>query len=179
MVNIEKHNYESYVKTGIITQLSKVEKRKYENYHKANFEEDQKICFQLTKQSPKWSIIAGYYAMHNITKLFLTGFDIKISDKSSHTATFLALKKVIQDDKIKSKAIDLLKKAQETYEILNSPFKEKILAHILSKSMEERKKAQYYSEDTKQIQIINAMSFQEDILKPYTKIIEGLIKDAN
>ncbi len=179
MVQNLEHTYEGYIKAGIIKPLSTIEKRKYEKYHLENYQEDQKVCLKLTNESPKWSIISGYYSMHNITKLFLAKFNIKIGHESAHTATLFALKKVIQDEKVKAKAIDLLKKAEQTYEILNSYLKEKILANMLSASMGKRSEAQYYSEEGKQIQLLNALSFQEDIIKPYIEIMEKLIKNAD
>ena len=179
MVLINRHNYEEYVKAGLITELSKVEKRKYESYHKDNYNEDYNLCVKITSQSSKWSIIIGYYAMHNQTKLFLAKFGLKISDKAAHTATLIALRKIIQDDKIKKKVIELLEKAQQTYDVLNTPFKEKVIGNLLSKSLEERKKAQYYSQDTNKIALLNAMSFQENILKPYIEIINKLIENVD
>ena len=179
MVLIEKHDYEGYVKAGLITELAKVEKRKYETYHRENYNEDYNLCIKITSQSSKWSIIIGYFAMHNQTKLFLAKFGLKISDTAAHTATLIALRKIIQDDKIKKKVIELLEKAQQTYDVLNTPFKEKVIGNMLSKSIEERKKAQYYSQDTNKIGMLNAVSFQENILKPYTEIINGLMENVD
>src|SRR3989344_2528952 len=171
---VSNENYESYVNEVRITLLPKAEMHKYEGYHRENYQEDQRISKFLTQQSPKWAIIAGYYAMHNLTKLFLAKCNLKIGDRAAHTATIIALRKHIQDEKMREQVLTLLHKAQEAYDVLNSPLKEKILAVMLSSSLEERNKAQYYSEDFKKVMLRHAMYFQENIILPYIEIMQEL-----
>ena len=40
-------------------------------FHENAYKEDLKLTEELMLKSPRWSIVAGYYAMHDLTKLYL------------------------------------------------------------------------------------------------------------
>lgn len=161
------------------TELPATEKQNYILFHKNSFQEDLKHAEKNVLDFPKWSIISGYYCMHNITKLFLAEkFNIKISSPEIHAKTINALEHFIKDDKLKSKLIELLKEAKDVY-YSTERLKEKTLPALLKRGKQERGKAQYYSEDYTEKTKINppkASYFLETIVAPYLKLIEGLMK---
>ena len=161
------------------TNLPATEAKNYILFHKNAFEEDLKHSEKNILQFPRWSIISGYYCMHNITKLFLAyKFNIRISSPEIHSKTIDALYNFIRDDELKKKLIELLKEAKTIYYSAER-LKEKILPALLIKGKQERGKAQYYSEDYSAKENINAQKasyFLETIVKPYVGILRELIK---
>lgn len=159
------------------TQLPATEKENYLDFHETAFKEDLKHAEEIILKFPRWSIISGYYGMHDITKLFLgKRFNIKITSPEIHKKTVDALEHFIRDEKLKRGLLDLLKKAKEAY--FNAErLKEKVLPALLKRGKQERGKAQYYTEDyTKKSQANSqkAVYFLGTIVKPYIKLIEGL-----
>lgn len=161
------------------TELPATEKQNYILFHRNSFQEDLKHAEKNILEFPKWSIISGYYCMHNITKMFLAEkFNIKISSPNIHIKTVEALEYFIKDEKLKSKLIELLKGAKDVYYSAER-LKEKTLPTLLKRGKQERGKAQYYSEDYTEKTIINpqkASYFLETIVIPYLKLIEGLME---
>jgi hypothetical protein len=95
---MEKMKYEDFVKLGTVRKLPEIEKKTYISFHEKAWKEDLETARNLVEKSPKWSVIAGYYAMHNLTKLFLAKkFNLKISGKFVHAATIEALRKFLKD----------------------------------------------------------------------------------
>ena len=137
-----------------------------------------KVSDKLLTISPKWTIVTGYYAMHDITKLYLAKqHDLKISERGVHLAAIVALKQVMSDNAVKEKAIKLLTKAEKTYEVFSIPSKERIIPVLLSKGKDEREKTQYYSENYEKLVLAKSMEFQEKIVKAFIEIMEKMIKD--
>jgi len=160
-------------------KLPATEKNNYLEFHERAYKEDLKHSEKNILEFPRWSIISGYYCMHNITKLFLAKeFNIKITSPNIHKKTIDALEKLIQEKAVKERLLKLLKEAKELcYSI--ERLKERVVPTLLKKGKEERGKAQYYTEDYKEKIEINSQKgayFIDQIVKPYTKIIEGLIK---
>lgn len=110
-----KRDFDCYKKQESITDLKPIEKESYLNYLKESYKEDLKISKELLFKSPKWSIIAGYYSMHNISKYYLgLNFNLKLSAPEIHSATIQAIKKLVA----KKEALDLIEKIVEFEEIL-------------------------------------------------------------
>ena len=118
------------------------------------------------------------FAMHDITKLFLAAqFAIKISAPDIHEKTIEALSQKIQDKDTKEKLLLLLKEAKEVYFNIER-LKERVLPEILRQGKRERGKTQYYTEDYSEAKIITSQKaayFLDTFVKPYIKIMEGLI----
>ena len=154
-----------YIKNGFASKINENEVPRYTNFFENTYKENLEHCrFNLDK-FPRWSIISGYYAMHDITKLFLAiNFNIKI-DFNVHKTTLAILKEVIKDK-------DILR-------LLRAGYKEFIeMANDLSKAKKERTKAQYYTgtkfmkEEYKE----KAKEFLNKVVIPYLNKISGFIK---
>lgn len=158
--------------------LPATEKENYLEFHKNAFDEDLRHAEKNIIQFPRWSIISGYYCMHNITKLFLAAkFNTKITSPEIHAKTISALEHFIKDETIKKKLIELLKDAKNIY-FSAERLKEKTLPVLLRRGKQERGKVQYYSEDyTKEAKTNpqKASYFLETIVKPYVKIVKELM----
>ena len=159
--------------------LPATEKENYIIFHKNAFEEDLKHAEKNVLDFPRWSIISGYYCMHDLTKLFLAErFNVKISSPEIHTKAIGALEYFIKDNNLKNKILSLLKNAKDIYYSAER-LKEKTLPILLKRGKQERGKAQYYSEDyTKEAKVNSqkASYFLDVIVKPYVALMKGLMK---
>lgn len=159
--------------------LPATEKNNYVEFHERAYREDLKHSEKNIIEFPRWSIISGYYAMHDITKLFLAEkFNIKVSSPDIHSKTIDILEQTIKDSKLKERLLVLLKEAKTTYYNIER-LKEKTLPILLKKGKQERGKSQYYTQDFNIKTNINAQKstyFLEEIVKPYIKLIQGLLK---
>ena len=159
--------------------LSPEERKNYVQFHKNAYVDDVRHAEEVLLKHPRWSIISGYYAMHDITKFFLAQqFAIKISAPDIHNKTIDALAEKIQDVKTKERILDLLKKAKEAYFNIER-LKEKVLPELLRQGKRERGKTQYYTEDYAEAKIITSQKaayFLDTFVKPYIKIMEELLK---
>lgn len=160
-------------------QLPATEKENYLAFHKNALDEDIQHAEKNMLEFPRWSIISGYYSMHNATKLFLAKkFGIKIASPDIHIKTIAALEYFIKDAAIKSKLLVLLKEAKSLYYSAER-LKENTLPILLKRRKQERGRAQYYTESyTKKIKVNaqKASYFLETIVKPYINIIKELMK---
>lgn len=159
------------------TQLPATDQETYLYFHDKSFREDLNHAEEVILKYPKWSIISGYYSMHNITKFFLAKhFNIKINSPEIHRKTVEALEHFIKDTALKKRLLELLQKADEIY--FNAErLKENILPILLKKGKQERGKAQYYSETVdSEINSHKASYFLDHIVKPYIKLLKGLME---
>ena len=114
---------------------------------------------------PRWSIISGYYAMHDITKLLLAKkFRLKV-EREVHATAIETLRELIKDT-------ILLQLLEEGYkEFLH-------LASDLEEARDERTKVQYYTGTP----YLNAQyrklaaEFHKNFVMVYLKKIEALLK---
>lgn len=169
-------NFEDYKNEGVITSIEKSEKVRYVEFHKNAYMDDLKVADKIFTTSPRWTIVAGYYAMHDVTKLYLAKqHDIKIKGRGVHLAAIIALRNVLSDRNVKEKAITLLTQAQEVYDMFSTPVKEKIIPNLLSKGKEEREKSQYYSEDCERLALTKSRGFLQNIVRPFIELMEKMI----
>jgi hypothetical protein len=159
--------------------LPATEKENYLAFHRTASEEDLKHAEKNLLEFPRWSIISGYYCMHNTTKLFLAErFNAKISSPEIHSKAIEALEHFIKDDGLKAKLLELLKEAKDIYYSAER-LKEKTLPVLLKRGKQERGKAQYYSEDYTEKAKVNSQKaayFLDKIVKPYVELVKGLMK---
>src|SRR3989344_9631959 len=155
--------------------LPDVEKESWIKFHENVYKDDLKHAEKDLIEFPRWSIISGYYAMHDITKLYLGKIhNIKITGEGVHNKTLKALDKFIQDKKEKEKIIELLKKAEiNFFNVIR--LKEKTIPLMLRKGKSERGKTQYYSANFSDITSQKSVYFFDNIVKPYIGIMEGMI----
>jgi len=66
-------------------QLLLTERDKWLNFHKKAYKDDLEAANLLLLKHPRWSIIADYYAMHDLAKYYLgKTHNIKISSPDIH-----------------------------------------------------------------------------------------------
>jgi len=164
---------------GYWINLPATEKDNYVTFHKTAFEEDLKHAEKNVMDFPRWSIISGYYCMHDLTKLFLAEqFNAKIASPEIHAKTIAALENFLKEDEVKKKLLELLKEAKSIFYSAER-LKERTLPLLLKRGRQERGRAQYYSEDYSKEAKVNsqkAVYFLETIVKPYVKLMQGLMR---
>lgn len=156
---------DKFLKQGKISRIIETELPRYVNFFDNTYKENlEHTKFNLEK-FPRWSIISGYYAMHDITKLFLAkNFSIKI-EFEVHKTTINILKEIIKD--------------KEILRLLKIGYNEFItMANDLSKAKKERTKAQYYTgtDFAKEKYKEQASDFLNNVVLPYIEKIDKLIE---
>lgn len=53
-----------------MSKINEFELDRYINFFTVSYRDDLENCEYVKEKHPRWSIISGYYAMHDITKLF-------------------------------------------------------------------------------------------------------------
>ena len=162
------NDIEHYLKNGTITKIVETELARYLNFFENTSKENRRHAEAVKDSFPRWSIISGYYVMHDATKLFLAKrFFIKVELKV-HKTTIELMRRISANDEI----LRLLEKGYEEFIKM---------ANDLAEAKEERVKAQYYtgSEFMKVKYKENAAQFLRDIVDPYIEKINTLIIEKN
>ncbi|MBU4493519.1 MAG: hypothetical protein KKA61_04060 [Nanoarchaeota archaeon] len=157
-------------------KLTTEEAARWIKFHEDVYKEDQKMANKVITDSPRWSIIMAYYAMHNVSKLYLAKIhNIKISGEDVHAKTLFFISKYAKQDA--KKIIPLLEKAKEEYDAITSS-SIWVIPRLLSKGRDERTKTQYYNAvkaEKSTMELMQAAQyFMDNFMKPYIKIMEGL-----
>jgi len=157
---------DEYIKKGFANKIVETELPRYLNFFTNSYKENLEHCKTVLNTFPRWSIISGYYAMHDITKLFLAKkFQIKVDIKVHKTVL---------------KIMEEITKDKELLNLLKIGYEEFIkMASDLSEARDERQKAQYYkgAEFLEKIYQEKAPSFLENTVEPYLNKINSLIKN--
>jgi hypothetical protein len=158
---------EEYRKAGTVRDLAPNEKEAYFGFLSITYKDNLAASeFNMLKH-PRWSIIAGYYAMHDASKLFLARkFGLKLTMPNIHAGVIQCLRELVNRKDI----LEYLEKAEGEY-------KEIISLHLaMQQGKDEREKSQYYISEiiTPEISIQKASYFLENLVKPYVKIIEEM-----
>ena len=163
-------NLDYYRKEGGVKDLVPNEKEQYISFLNVTYEDNLKASEFLLIKFPRWCIISGYYAMHDISKLYLARrYGLKFSQPKVHAAVIQALRELVKKEDI----IKLMEKAEEEYD-------EIISLHLaLIRGRDEREKSQYYTSSsiTPEVAVQKASYFLEKLVKPYIKIIRKMVKD--
>ena len=165
------------IEQGYVTKIEEIEKKHYLTTLKEFYEDDEAVNKDLVISHPRWSIISGYYSMHNISKyLIAKKLSIKISSERTHTTTLIIFGEYIRQKETKEKILDLLKKAKEIYDIINP--RDWNIAKYLSSGKQNREKVNYYTAEYDQKAILlKASEFRENLVQPYLHILKGLVKN--
>ena len=159
-------------------ELPATERENYLQFHQDAYKEDLSHAEDALLKFPRWSIISGYYAMHDLTKYFLAQkLNIKVSSPDIHAKTIEVLEHFITDKELKEKLIILLKEAKNAYFDVER-LKERVVPLMLKQAKKERGKSQYYTEDYTKERKVNAQRatyFLDNFVKPYVELMEGLI----
>jgi len=159
---------EILMKEGKISKINELEMDRYVNFFENSYKDNLEHCKVNMKLFPRWSIISGYYAMHDITKLFLAKkFRLKI-ELEVHATTIKVLREIVKDE--------------ETMMLMEKGYKEFIsLANDLAEAKKERTKAQYYTGTKFMKEQFQKKSeeFLEMVVEPYLKKIKQLLGEKN
>lgn len=165
-IGIYMNKIDSLFKIGRISKLNADEKSRYINFFSSSYKENLEHCKFNLVSFPRWSIISGYYAMHDLTKLFLADrFNVKINYRV-HETTIILLGALLQDKEV-VKNLDFA--YNEFLRLLND----------LAEAKDKRTKVQYYTGTAflKEKYARDAKRFMNDNVIPYlNKLIS--IKNA-
>jgi len=176
--------YEELLQRQLIKKLETVEKENYVSFHQYNYKKDLESAKAfLEMNNSKYAVIAGYYAVLNITLwYFAKYFNLKISEEGTgvHTNCQIVLEKFVKTDQLKKKIIELLGEAHQefvSFTILKKN-SEETLPIMLKQSADKRKRYTYYSSERtlpkNDEQLNEAKNFIENIVSPYLSILENL-----
>ena len=148
-----------------ISKISDLEIERYINFFENSYKDNLEHSRKNLKDFPRWSIISGYYAMHDITKLlFAKKFRIKV-DFEIHATTIKLLRELIKNKEL----IFLIEKGYKEF---------LTLASDLEEAKKERIKIQYYTgtKFLKQEYEKRAGEFHAKIVLVYLEKIGKLLK---
>lgn len=176
--------YQDLVDRQLIKRLEKVEKEKYVSFHLNNYKIDLESAENfLELGNSKYAVIAGYYAVLNVTLWNLAKYyNLKISEKDTgvHTNCLVVLEEHVTDKKVKERIIMLLQEARKefyNFTILKK-YPEQTLPVMLKQSADKRKRYTYYSSDRSvpknDDMFHEAKNFIEQVVRPYISIMERL-----
>lgn len=176
--------YEELLQGQIIKKIETLEKEKYVSFHLLNYKLDLESAIKFLEiNNSKYAVIAGYYAVLNITLwYFAKYFNLKISEEDTgvHTNCLIVLEKFVKEDRLKKKIIELLEEAKKEFIsfVIVKRRSEETLPLMLRQSSDKRKRYTYYSSerDLPKIndQLNEAKIFLESVVKPYISIMEEL-----
>jgi len=161
---------ENYKEQGSVRDLTPNEKEYYIPFLETTCKDNVRASEYLLIKFPRWSIIAGYYAMHDVSKLYLgKKYNLKFTQPQVHAAVIQALREFVKRKDI----ISLIEKAGQEYDQIIS------LHLALLQGKEEREKSQYYTSVSvkPEVSIRKSSYFLEKLVKAYIKLIEELMKD--
>lgn len=159
MVKIEK-----LLQEGKLSRIGELELERYTSFFKHSYLDNFRHGQAVLKTFPRWSIISGYYAMHDITKLLLAKqFRLKV-ELEVHATTIKVLEEVVKNQEL----LGMLK--QGYHEFIS-------LANDLAEAKKERVKSQYYtgSEYLDEEYKKRAQLFIQDVVEPFLKKINILL----
>jgi len=151
-----------------ISKIKETELPRYLDFYKESYVDNLNHSVANVITFPRWSIISGYYAMHDISKLFIAKvYRFKI-DREVHATTIKVLQELLKDK-------ELLKLIKEGYDEFSH------LDEDLRDAKKERVKVQYYTgtDFMKHKYANKAKEFVNVIVKTYIEKVLNLIGDHN
>ncbi len=117
---------------GKLAKIRETELGRYISFFESSYKDNLAHSEQVKNSFPRWSIISGYYAMHDITKLLLAKkFRLKV-ELEVHATTIKALADLIRSKNLLA--------------MLETGYKEFLfLANDLAEAKSQRVKVQYYT----------------------------------
>jgi hypothetical protein len=168
--------FSELLKKKSITKLNDLEKENYLKFFENTYLDNLNAARYNLDKFPRWSIIAGYYAMHDITKLFLAKkYRLKINNRV-HFACIISLSFLLNRDKQEFvKTVEFLKNAQKIFDENVLGIKIDEIAQYLKKGKSERGKIQYYNPEIDKNVSEKAAYFINNLVVPFIKLLEVLI----
>ena len=152
-------------KEGKISRIRETELDRYLRFFSGSYRDNLRHSESTLEAFPRWSIISGYYAMHDISKLLIAKvYGLKI-DREVHATAIKVLRELLKDK-------ETLKFIEEGYEEFQS------LADELGDAKKERVKVQYYTgtDFMKEKYGRRAADFHKGVVLPYVKRIGRLVE---
>ena len=150
---------------GKISKISELELKRYVDFFENSYKDNLEHSKSNLDKFPRWAIISGYYAMHDITKLLLAKkFRLKV-EFEVHSTTIKVLRELI--------------KSEEILSLIEKGYKEFLsLANDLAEARDERVKAQYYTgtEFMHEEYLKRANGFYQNVVLQYLEKIKELLK---
>lgn len=117
---------------GKLSRIREMEKERYLRFFSQAWQDNLEHSKTVAIAFPRWTIISGYYAMHDITKLLLASqFGLKV-EQEVHATTIKVLRALIRNRQLLS--------------LLEEGYKEFLfLANDLEEAKHERVRTQYYT----------------------------------
>lgn len=147
---------DDFITSGKISRINEFEKARYFGFYTVSYKDDLEHCRSVVETFPRWSIISGYYAMHDATKLFIArAYGFKI-EEDVHNTTIRLLTEILRDESL----ISLFESGYSEY---------RKMASELYSAREERRRAQYYTGTSFADDYFRrrARKFHDDIVEPY------------
>jgi hypothetical protein len=151
---------------GKVNRIRELEVARYVNFFENSTRDNLEHSKATIKTFPRWSIISGYYAMHDITKLLIAKkFRLKI-ELEVHATTIKVLRELVKD--------------REVTRLIKKGYREFIfLANDLAEAKRQRTKAQYYTGTSFMHERFQKMSeeFLLQTVNPYIERIKKILGD--
>jgi hypothetical protein len=172
----DEEAFSELVKNKSIVKLNDLEKQNYTKFFENTYQDNLNAARYNLNKFPRWSIIAGYYAMHDIAKLFLAKkYGLKINSRV-HFACIVSLSFLLNRDKQEFvKSVELLKKAQKIFDENVLGIKVDELVQYLKKAKSERGKVQYYNPRIDRNVSEKASYFLDNVAIPFVKHMEVIL----
>lgn len=123
---------EILIREGKVSKIRDLEISRYINFFENSYKNNLEHSVFVRKSFPRWSIISGYYAMHDITKLLLAKkFRLKIGFEV-HATAIKVLRELIHNEQL----LELIERGYEEF---------LFLANDLAEAKKERVKTQYFT----------------------------------
>ncbi len=149
-----------------ISRIKETELERYVQFFTASYKDNRDHAIETVETHPRWSIISGYYAMHDVSKLLIAKiYRLKI-EREIHATTIKVLRELLKDKEV----LHLIEEGFEEY---------RNLADDLNDAKKERIKVQYYTGTAflKKKYAKRAKEFLTFIVEPYLKKINKLLKE--
>ena len=156
---------ELLIQEGKVSRINELELERYLHFFEHSSDDNLKHSWSVAETFPRWSIISGYYAMHDRTKLFLARrFRLKI-ELEVHSTTIKVLQEVLRDREI----LLLMEKGYQEFIAL---------ANDLAEAKKERVKSQYYTGSAymKQAYKQRAAVFLRETIEPFLQKVNKLME---
>lgn len=156
---------ETLEKEKKISRIKETELDRYIEFFTESYQDNLKHSEDNKETYPRWTIVSGYYAMHDISKLLIAKiYRFKI-EKEVHATTIKVLRELLKDE-------ETLKLIEEGYEEFQS------LADELNDAKKDRVKVQYYTgtKFMREKYKKRALEFYGDIVIPYIKRIKKILE---
>ena len=155
------------IREGKMSRIKELELDRYLNFFASSSQDNLEHCKAVLGTFPRWSIISGYYAMHDITKLLLAKrFHLKV-ELEVHATTIKALKTLVMEKALPA----MLEQGYHEF---------KYLANDLAEAKKERVKTQYFTGTAfmKEAYRKRAHAFLAQTVEPYLRKIRALLEEA-